>query len=182
MAVSTPSTIYSPILVQLLAHFLGQSDEAGNDPLLDKYKKPVLLNRDGTPVHISKEHPVTGIAHVTGGGMPGKLWKLMAKCGIQGAMLDDLNPVPEIMAEMQEMGNLHPKQAYTRWNGGHAHLITVKREATDDVLGFLQSLGVDAKVVGGVTNEISGIKLVSQYPGVNSGEIIPYTPEELARL
>ncbi len=99
-----------------------------------------------------------GVAHITGGGIPEKLGRVLKKSGL-GARLTDLFEPPDVMAYCQRLGGISDVDAYRAWNMGQGMaLITDK---PDLVLAEAKAAGIEAKVAGEITKE-PGITLVSR--------------------
>ena len=105
---------------------------------------------------------IKGMAHVTGGGIPGKLGRLLKRTGY-GAELDDLFEPPEAMRQVQEWGNVTDREAYRTWNMGQGMLV-VTGEA-EAVIGIAGEDGMEAKVAGMVND---GGEIVVESKGVEA--------------
>jgi len=101
---------------------------------------------------------ITGAAHVTGGGVPGKLARLLYATGL-GATLDNLYEPAEIMRFVQQKCEINDREAYRTWNMGQGLLIVTPNEKT--VLGRAKELGFRATKVGEITKE-KGIRILSR--------------------
>ncbi len=101
---------------------------------------------------------VTGIAHITGGGIPEKLGRLLS-VERYGATLFDLFDPPESMSQIQQMGKVTDEEAYRTWNMGQGLLI-MTREA-DKVFAVLRDHDLEVRVAGEITEQ-PGITLVSR--------------------
>lgn len=99
---------------------------------------------------------VKALAHVTGGGIPGNLRRVL---GPYGATLDNLmNPHP-FMLELQEMGKVRDVEAYKTWNMGMGMLVISNEvEALEKAM---KKHKIQTQMVGEVTKE-PGIRLVSK--------------------
>lgn len=67
-----------------------------------------------------KEKPkveLKGVCHVTGGGIPGNLPRILKKSGL-GADLTNLPEPHDFMLKLMEIGNVSRKEAYETWNMG----------------------------------------------------------------
>lgn len=119
--VLTPSTIYAPLLVSLFGGF-------------DQEPKGSII----------------AAAHITGGGVPGKLGRCLKHSGY-GALLDDLFEPALMMLALQKVGKIPDRDAYQAWNMGQGLIIV-----TDDpqsVLNEASRLGFEAKVAGTVIEQ-----------------------------
>lgn len=102
--------------------------------------------------------PLHGVAHITGGGIPEKLGRVLRASKL-GARLTDLYEMPSIMVEAQKTGQIPDADAYRAWNMGQGMLLITPKP--DDVLAYAKAHGVSAKVAGVITEE-PGITLVSR--------------------
>lgn len=135
----TPSTIYAPLVSDLLA--------AG--------------------AH------VTGAAHVTGGGIPNKLGRVLRATGL-GARLDSLLAPSPAMLELQRMGDVDDESAYRAWNMGQGFLLVTEPDEVDRVVAAAEARGIEAAPVGHVTAE----PIISvRSRGRNGGELAWPTPK-----
>lgn len=126
-AVLTPSRIYSAALLGVLG----------------RYGKKRMVN-------------VKALAHVTGGGIPGNLRRVL---GSYGARLDHLMKPHQMMLDLQELGDVNDREAYRAWNMGIGMLII-----TNDVAAIENAMKkekIPMQVIGEVTKE-SGIQMVSR--------------------
>ena len=66
--------------------------------------------------------PLHGAAHITGGGIPEKLGRLLMPFGY-GAHLEALFPPPPLMLHAQELGQISDEEAYRTWHMGQGMLL-----------------------------------------------------------
>ncbi|MFZ2958200.1 MAG: AIR synthase-related protein [Candidatus Ozemobacteraceae bacterium] len=114
----TPSTIFTPLVIDLLA----------------------------------AELPVTGIAHVTGGGIPDNLGRVL-KLRKLGADLDNVFPPPNFLKDLQRLGEVSEEKIYRAWNMGNPLLLVVRRESAAEVLEKILEEGFEARLAGTVISE-----------------------------
>jgi phosphoribosylformylglycinamidine cyclo-ligase len=98
---------------------------------------------------------VTGVAHITGGGQPSKLGRLLEPSGLGATISDPIDP-PKIMLEVQKLRGFSDKKAYGKWHMGPGMIVATPEP--DKVLAEASRHNITAKVVGGVTEE-PGIRL-----------------------
>ena len=106
-----------------------------------------------------------GIAHITGGGIPGKLGRItgLKKCGAD--ISDPFEPCP-LMLLCQKAGNVSDKEAYRVWNMGQGMLIITDRP--EKALSAAAEHKINAKIVGEITG---GGKIAIKSMGTfNKGE------------
>lgn len=101
---------------------------------------------------------MTGAVHITGGGIPGKLGRLLHGTPY-GATLDNLFPPPDIMLLAQAEGNVSDEECYRAWNMGQGLLIVTA--TPDDVLRRAEGMGFDAQIAGTI-EKTEGITILSQ--------------------
>lgn len=120
MAVLKPSEIYTPGIIRLTGGY-----------------------------HSTPTARLTGIAHITGGGIPGKLGRLLSasKCG---AVLEDLFNPCDTMLECQSIAGVDDKEAYRAWNMGNGLLIITPEP--DLVIKQLLIEHFEARLVGKVVS------------------------------
>ena len=71
---------------------------------------------------------ISGIAHITGGGLVGKLNRLLAVNNL-GAVIENPQQPPEIMATVQDLGEVEDKEAYSVWNMGSGMVLATPEPA-----------------------------------------------------
>lgn len=118
-----PSTIYTPLLIDMWKGMLS-----------DKGK-------------------VYGMAHITGGGIPEKLGRLL-RCTpkkIAGAHLYDLFEPPDSLKFIQKISNMSDKAAYSIFNMGNGVLVV--SPDPEYIMSRAKKYGVESKTVGQITKE-----------------------------
>jgi phosphoribosylformylglycinamidine cyclo-ligase len=101
---------------------------------------------------------VHGVAHITGGGVPGKLGRVLRSSGL-GADLTDLFEPPEIVRYCQEHGNVSDAEAYRTWNMGQGMMVITPE--TESVLTVAKNHEIEAKIVGKIS-EKKGIRITNK--------------------
>jgi phosphoribosylformylglycinamidine cyclo-ligase len=109
---------------------------------------------------------IHGVAHITGGGVPGKLGRILKASGY-GANLDNLFDPAPAMLHLQEVGNVPDKDAYQAWNMGQGMMIVTPEP--EKVIEIAKTYNIDAQVAGVVTED-SAIKINSK--GFEEKELI----------
>ncbi|MBI5547291.1 MAG: phosphoribosylformylglycinamidine cyclo-ligase [Deltaproteobacteria bacterium] len=93
-----------------------------------------------------------GIAHVTGGGIPDKLGRVLKVHGL-GARIDRPFSAPPFMAELQRLARAPASQVWRQWNMGHAMLLVVGAEDASRVVSLAEGAGFGAQVAGTIEAE-----------------------------
>ena len=107
-----------------------------------------LTGRFGKPVNV----PVKGVAHVTGGGIPSKLKRVLKKSGF-GADLTDLWQPHPAMLELIKIGNVQTEEAYRTWNLSNGMMVILDQQSVKPALEILKEQGIQAKVAGKVIED-----------------------------
>jgi phosphoribosylformylglycinamidine cyclo-ligase len=109
-------------------------------------------------VHGEPRAVLHGVVHVTGGGLPGKLGRLLRRVALGADITDPLPPGP-LLGYLQEHGGVSDHEAYRAWNMGQGMLLlTPQPEA---VMAIAAQHGIAAQVIGEVTSQ-PGIRLRSR--------------------
>jgi phosphoribosylformylglycinamidine cyclo-ligase len=119
----TPSIIYSAAILSLIGRF-------GEDTKV----------------------PVKGIAHITGGGIPSKLKRILRKSGY-GAELTDLWPPHEALADAIRIGKVETEEAYRTWHMGSGMLVVTEKENAPEAQKILRQQGIQAREAGMIIKE-----------------------------
>ncbi|MBT4917163.1 phosphoribosylformylglycinamidine cyclo-ligase [Candidatus Peregrinibacteria bacterium] len=88
-----------------------------------------------------------GIVHVTGGGIPGNITRVLKKSGL-GAKLDNLPEPHEVIKKLMELGNVAKDEAYKTWNMG-VGMILISNDV-DKIEEICKSHGIEMDVIGEV--------------------------------
>lgn len=110
---------------------------------------------------------VHGVAHITGGGIPGKLGRVLKPSGL-GAFIDEPFEPSPIMEYVQNLGNVSDREAYRTWNMGNGMLVITPNP--DEAIKVASEHGIDSKVVGEIVNETSG-RIVLKNKGFNKSQL-----------
>jgi phosphoribosylformylglycinamidine cyclo-ligase len=94
-------------------------------------------------------HDLHGVAHITGGGLPGNAARpLPVDLGVR---LDPGRwPMPSVMRLFGALGGLEDDELRATFNGGLGMVVIVAPEAAGTVLAFLAESSVEAWIVGDV--------------------------------
>lgn len=89
-----------------------------------------------------------GVVHVTGGGIPGNIVRVLKRTGL-GADLNSLPEPHELARKLVELGNVDKEEAYRTWNMGIG-MIVISNDV-DGVHEICRKHGIDSVVIGKVT-------------------------------
>lgn len=96
-------------------------------------------------------HPMSGLAHVTGGGIPHKLGRVLRATG-RGARLHALFEPPAFVRELARLAGAAPEVLFKQWNLGQGMLVVTEARAADGLATFLESAGHRVQQAGVVTD------------------------------
>ncbi len=91
-------------------------------------------------------HP-TGVAHVTGGGIPAKLGRVLAPQGL-GAVLTDLWPPTAAMQQAEKLCDIELYDAWRHFGRGNGMLLVVAPDQVPAVLAQADAVGLRARQAG----------------------------------
>ena len=98
---------------------------------------------------------VHGVAHITGGGVPGKLGRVLKPSGL-GAVIDTPFEPSEFIEYTQALGGVPDVEAYKTWNMGQGMIIVTPKP--DEVIKVATDYVIQAQNIGRVTKE-QGIRI-----------------------
>ena len=101
---------------------------------------------------------ITGVAHITGGGQPSKLGRLLEPSGL-GVTIDSPIEPPQIMLEVQRLRGLSDEMAYRKWHMGPGMVLATPE--SEKVLAAAKDNGLVAKRIGIVDDE-PGIRVYNR--------------------
>jgi len=115
------------------------------------YVRPVL--------ELLKKIPVKAMAHITGGGLPGNLPRVLPQ-GI-GARIDGKSwPRPQIFNWLQEQGNIEDPEMYRTFNCGIGMVLCVEAQHARQCITVLESLGEKAWIIGETVSGNAEVELI----------------------
>lgn len=129
--VAQPSIIYTPLITELTG---------------------------GYDIRQTPRARVTGAAHITGGGQPSKIGRMLQPSGLGAEITDPLTP-PTIMLKVQELAGISDEAAYHEWHMGSG--MAVATPQPEEVLEVARARGIAAQAIGTVT-KTPGIRIRNQ--------------------
>lgn len=115
-------------------------------PLGEELLKPTRIYVE-TVLNLLRDFPLSGICHVTGGGLTGNLPRILPKT-CQAVIHRRSWPVPPIFHLLQAQGNISEAEMLRTFNNGIGLAIVVGEEYLTDVLLRLQGLHEQGFVIG----------------------------------
>ncbi len=90
---------------------------------------------------------ISGVAHITGGGIPEKLGRMLRPSGLGAEIEEPFVPCGAMQA-LQEIGNVDDEEAYRTWNMGQGMIIATPTPI--DVIAIAKSHGIQSRIIGKV--------------------------------
>jgi phosphoribosylformylglycinamidine cyclo-ligase len=120
------------------------------------YVKPIrkLLAAVQTP-----EFAVSGLANVTGGGIPDNVARILPP-GKRAVVRRGAWPVPPVFQWLQKLGNVAQPEMDRVFNGGVGFVVICKPDVADAVVRTLTADGIGAWPIGEITDGEAGVELV----------------------
>ena len=123
-------------------------------PVEDVLLEPTRIYARGAGA-VRGDGAVCGAAHVTGGGLPGNVSRLIPD-GLQARLRPDRWPLPRVFSLAQELGPVESAEMYRTFNMGLGFVFLVKAGRTEFLLDRLKNAGEEAMVVGEVVKRPKG--------------------------
>ena len=105
------------------------------------YVKPVL--------HVMRDFELKGVVHVTGGGFPGNVPRVLPK-GVRARIDPTTWPTPPVFDFIQRQAELPDEEMLRVFNCGIGMILVVPPEQTREVIDRLEALGERAYAIGTV--------------------------------
>jgi phosphoribosylformylglycinamidine cyclo-ligase len=109
-------------------------------------------------VDVVAQATVHGLAHVTGGGLPGNVVRILPE-GTR-AMIDESRwEVPNVFRVLQRLGDIAGGEMFRVFNMGIGFVIVLPEGAADGAIERLESFGHEAAVIGRVIQGARGVEI-----------------------
>jgi len=98
-----------------------------------------------------KDLPILGMAHITGGGIPGNL----PRCIPEGLKVDvDYNswPMPELFSKIMLAGEIPEEEMKKTFNMGIGYCVVVPANVAEDAQSIIKTYGLKSWIIGEVTH------------------------------
>jgi phosphoribosylformylglycinamidine cyclo-ligase len=104
--------------------------------------------------------PIKGAAHITGGGIPGNLPRVLPK-GRRALLQRGSWPVPPVFELIQKIGRISQEEMDRTFNNGLGMILVVGARSADRVQTALKRMGEISFVVGEVRKGARGARVRS---------------------
>ncbi|UCD63797.1 MAG: phosphoribosylformylglycinamidine cyclo-ligase [Candidatus Zixiibacteriota bacterium] len=103
---------------------------------------------------------IHGMAHITGGGIPGNLKRVLP--GDLAAEIDRASwTVPPLFEYLRKAGDLDPDDIYSAFNMGIGYILVVGAKDADGIMAALKEMDEDARIIGSVRKGKRTVTLVN---------------------
>ena len=109
--------------------------------------------------HYKIKSVVHGIAHITGGGLPGNLNRVLPE-GCDAEIERTSWPVLPIFSYLAKAGNLDETDIYSAFNMGIGYVLVVPASAADTIMRDLAGMGETAYRVGRIIRGDRKVRLI----------------------
>jgi phosphoribosylformylglycinamidine cyclo-ligase len=108
---------------------------------------------------LARSQPVDAVAHITGGGIPGNLPRVLPR-GCRARIRRASWPVPAVFEWLRRMGPVEQGDVDRTWNLGLGLILAVPAMAADATLRFLRRNGERPYAIGEVVRGAPGVDFV----------------------
>jgi phosphoribosylformylglycinamidine cyclo-ligase len=115
-------------------------------PLGEELLKPTRIYVE-TVLNLLRDFPLSGICHVTGGGLTDNVPRILPK-SCQAVIQRQSWPVPPIFQFLQDKGNIPEAEMFRTFNNGIGLVVVVREEHVAEILPRLQGLHEQGYVIG----------------------------------
>ncbi|MEE8577969.1 MAG: AIR synthase-related protein, partial [candidate division Zixibacteria bacterium] len=113
----------------------------------------------GPILELLAEHEVHGMAHVTGGGLPGNLKRILPD-QFDAEIRKSSWEVPSLFKWLEETGNVDSYDMYRAFNMGIGYVLVVPEGSADDISSFLTKKGETVVQIGKIIPGKKTVQLV----------------------
>ncbi len=100
-----------------------------------------------TVLNLVRDFKIGAIAHITGGGIPGNLPRVIPK-GCKAIVQKGTWDIPPIFPFLQEKGNIPEEEMFKTFNNGIGMILIVKNKEASEILERLRSMGEKVFLIG----------------------------------
>lgn len=127
-------------------------------PLFQELLRPTRIYVKSV-LKVLERYTVKGMAHITGGGLPGNIARIIPK-GLGARLEISRERIPPIFQLIQELGNVPFEEMCSTFNMGIGLVMVVARDDEEGVMSLLKECGEDAFPIGHIRKS-SGKETVS---------------------
>jgi phosphoribosylformylglycinamidine cyclo-ligase len=98
---------------------------------------------------LNKKIEIRGMAHITGGGIPGNLPRVFPK-GLGAEIFEDSWPIPPVFDMVRRLGKVPEEDMRRTFNMGLGYMVIIKSEDVKKALGILYRNGYESFYIGNI--------------------------------
>jgi phosphoribosylformylglycinamidine cyclo-ligase len=136
------------VLFEIHSISLSNKIDGIDGPLFEELLKPTRIYVRAVEKLLEK-YAVKGMAHITGGGLPGNISRIIPK-GLGAHLRVEQNRIPPIFDIIQKLGNVPFDEMCATFNMGIGFVLVIKQEEKTAVLNFLHENGETAFHLGDI--------------------------------
>lgn len=147
-----------------------QGDPLADEPALrDALLEPTRIYVAAVRAVLDAGHEVRGMVHVTGGGLPENLPRMLTKEELACAVELDSWRVPQLFVDLAEAGGVDDLELLRVLNCGVGFVLCVPDAIADDVVTTLEAAGEQAwrlgEIVSSASDAVDGNRLIAAAGG-----------------
>lgn len=106
---------------------------------------------------VNKKIEIRGMAHITGGGIPGNLPRVFPK-GLGAEIFEDSWPISPVFDMVRRLGNVPEEDMRRTFNMGLGYMMIIKSEDVKKTLSILYRNGYESFYIGNIKKGIRGVR------------------------
>jgi len=108
---------------------------------------------------LSDEIPLHGIAHITGGGIPGNIIRVINK-GLKAVINKNSWDVPPIFKWIMEEGKISHEEMFRTFNMGIGMIVILPKEFAEEAVKILEKTGEKGYIIGSIKKGERSVEIV----------------------
>lgn len=125
-------------------------------PLIEELLKPTRIYVKAFNA-LKSNIDIKGMAHITGGGIPGNLPRILPK-GLEAVIIKNSWPEQPIFEIIKKYGNVPDKDMKRTFNMGIGYIMIIDNNKIDKSVSVLKKSGFDSFLIGGIEKGIKGVQ------------------------
>ena len=134
------------VLFDIGDYSLDSKPQGLSKPLGEELLEPTVIY-SGVVLGLCEKFDVKALAHVTGGGIPGNLSRVIPD-GLLAAIKGQSWPEPPVFDLIMKTGNISRDEMYSTFNCGVGMIAVLPREQVEEATSFAQDLSEMAYLIG----------------------------------
>lgn len=134
------------VLFDIGDYSLDSKPQGLSKPLGEELLEPTVIY-SGAILGLCEKFDVKALAHVTGGGIPGNLSRVIPD-GLLAAIKGQSWPEPPVFDLIMKTGNISRDEMYSTFNCGVGMIAVLPREQVEEATSFAQDLSEMAYLIG----------------------------------